>query len=114
MTIAEQEQQILRVKSSSFQPKLDEQLEIVLGSAVLGAVKTTLEAALDEEVKAELAKMEKERSRRSGYFQRGLNTQYGYLKGLRVPKLRQGNREREWQILQRYQRSLGNLLNWLC
>jgi len=114
MTIAEREQQILRVKSSSFQPELDEALEATLRSAVLEAVKTTLEAALDEEVKAELLKMGDDRPRRSGYFQRGLDTQYGHLSDLRVPKLRQRNKEREWQILQRYQRGLGNLLNWLC
>jgi acyl-CoA hydrolase len=49
MNIAEREQQILRVKASSFQPELDEALEQALRTAVLGAVKTTLEAALDEE-----------------------------------------------------------------
>jgi transposase-like protein len=114
MTIAEREQQILRVKSNSFQSELDEQLEAALRSAVLEAVKTTLEAALDEEVKAELATMGDRRPRRSGYFQRGLDTQYGHLHDLRVPKLRQRNKDREWQILHRYQRGLGNLLNWLC
>ena len=36
------------------------------------------------------------------------------MSDLRVPKLRARNGEREWQILQRYQRGLGNLLNWLC
>jgi putative transposase len=114
MTIAEREQQILRVKASSFQPELDEALEQALRTAVLRAVKTTLEAALDEEVKAELAKLAADRPRRSGYFQRGLDTQYGHLSDLRVPKLRRRNGEREWQILQRYQRGLGNLVNWLC
>lgn len=114
MTIAEREQEILRVKAASFQPELDEALEQSLRVAVLAAVKTTLEAALDEEVKAELAKMGQERPRRSGYFQRGLDTQYGQVRDLRVPKLRQRNGEREWQILQRYQRGLGNLVNWLC
>lgn len=114
MNNAEREQQILRVKATSFQPELDEVLEQALRKAVLGAVKTTLEAALDEEVKAELAKLVKDRPRRSGYFQRGLDTQYGHLSDLRVPKLRRRNGEREWQILHRYQRGLGNLLNWLC
>jgi putative transposase len=114
MTIAEREQEILRVKATSFQPELEEALEQSLRVAVLAAVKATLEAALDEEVKAELAKMGQERPRRSGYFQRGLDTQYGQVKDLRVPKLRQRNGEREWQILQRYQRGLGNLVNWLC
>jgi len=114
MSIAEREQQILRVKANSFQPELDEALEEALRNTVIEAVKKTLEAALEEEVKAELAKLIEDRPRRSGYFQRGLDTQYGYIKNLRVPKLRRRNGEREWQILQRYQRELGNLLNWLC
>ena len=114
MKIAEREQQILRVKATSFQPELDEALEQALQTAVLEAIKTTLETALKEEIKAELAKLLEDRPRRSGYFERGLDTQYGHLSNLRVPKLRRRNKEREWQILQRYQRELGNLLNWLC
>jgi transposase-like protein len=47
---------------------------------------------------------------RSGYYYRGVNTQYGQISDLAVPTLREGNKEREWQILERYQRSLGNLL----
>ena len=57
MTIPQREQQIHRVKASSFQPELDEALEQALRSAVIAAVKITLEAALKEEVKAELAQM---------------------------------------------------------
>jgi putative transposase len=114
MNIAEREQQILRVKATSFQPELDEVLEQTLRAAVLEAVKTTLEAALDQEVKAELLKMAADRPYRSGYFHRELDTQYGQVSDLRVPKLRRRNLEREWQILQRYQRGLGNLVNWLC
>jgi len=71
MNKAEREQQILRVKATSFQPELDESLEEALRAAVLEAVKTALEKALDEEVKAELAKLSSDRPRRSGYFQRG-------------------------------------------
>jgi transposase-like protein len=114
MNIAQREQEILRVKASSFQPELDEALEQALRRSVVEAVKTTLEAALDEEVKTELSTMGKDRPRRSGYFYRGLDTQYGHVSDLRVPKLRQRNKERDWQILQRYQRGLGNLVNWLC
>jgi putative transposase len=110
MKIAEREQLILRV----FQPELDESLKQALRVSVLEAVKTVLESALEEEVKAELAKLTENKPRRSGYFQRGLDTQYGHVSDLRVPKLRRRNGEREWQILQRYQRGLGNLLNWLC
>jgi len=114
MNKAEREQQILRVKATSLQPEPDEALEQTLRVAVLEAVKTALEKALDEEVKAELTKLNSDRPRRSGYFERGLDTQYGHVRGLRVPKLRRRNGEREWQILQRYQRGLGNLMNWLC
>ena len=114
MTITQREQQIHRVKENRFQPELDEALEEALRSAVIEAVRMTLEAALQEEVKAEVSQMSGERPRRSGYLRRGLDTQYGQIKDLRVPKLRGRNKEREWQILQRYQRGLGNLLNWLC
>lgn len=114
MTIAQREQQIYRVRESSFQSELDEALESALRSSVVAAVKTTLEAALEAEVKAELAKMSGDRPRRSGYFHRGLDTQYGHIDELRVPKLRERNKEREWQVLARYQRGLGNLLNWMC
>ena len=42
MTIAHREQQIQRVKASSFQPELDEALDQALRSAVIEAVKITL------------------------------------------------------------------------
>jgi putative transposase len=114
MTIAQREQQIHRVKASSFQPELDEALEQTLRTAVVAAVKTTLEAALVGELQVDLSKMTAQRPRRSGYFRRGLDTQYGHIQDLQVPKLRGRNKEREWQVLRRYQRGLGNLLNWMC
>ena len=70
-------------------------LEQAMKSAVLEVAKTVLESALEEEVKAELAKLASDRPRRSGYFQRGLDTQYGHMSNLRVPKLRRRNSERE-------------------
>ena len=114
MTIQEREAQILRVKATSIQPELDSALEESLRTAVVSAVKTTLEAALEEELSADLARMIWDKPRRSGHFSRGLDTQYGHVPDLQVPKLRRRNREREWQILGRYQRGLGNLLDWLC
>ena len=115
MTIAEREQQILRVKKQGFHKELDEALADKLKTEVVSTVKTVLESALEEEVKAFLKPlMGKERPHRSGYYDRGLNTQYGQIQDLTIPKLRQQNREREWQILQRYERSLGNLLDWMC
>jgi putative transposase len=86
MTIAQREQQIHRVKASSFQPELDEALEQALRTAVVAAVKTTLEAALVGELQVDLSKMTAQRPRRSGYFNRGLDTQYGHIQDLRVPK----------------------------
>jgi hypothetical protein len=46
MTIAEREQQILRVKEQSFQPAIEEALEQKLREGVLEVVKMTLEASL--------------------------------------------------------------------
>ncbi len=110
MSIAEREKQILRVKKQGFHRELDEALAEKLTTEVVGTVKMVLESALDEEVKAFLKPlMGKEKPHRSGYYRRGLNTQYGRIQDLAVPKLRQRNGEREWQILQRYERSLGNL-----
>lgn len=114
MTIQDREAQILRVKASSFQSELDAALEESLRTAVISAVKTTIEAALEDELTSDLATMGSDRPRRSGHYTRGLDTQYGHIAALQVPKLRQRNGERTWQILERYQRGLGSLLDWLC
>jgi transposase-like protein len=113
MSIAEREKQILRVSQQGFHGKLDEALTSKLKTEVVDTVKTVLESALKEEVTEFLNKREK-KPYRSGYYSRGVNTQYGQISDLAVPKLREGNKEREWQILERYQRSLGNLLDWMC
>jgi putative transposase len=115
MTIAEREQQILRVREQGFHAGLDKTLTSKLNAEVVATVKAVLESALDEEVKAFLNTLASvQKPHRSGYYRRGLNTQYGQIRDLAIPKLRQRNPEREWQILQRYQRSLGNLLDWMC
>lgn len=111
MTIAEREQQILRIKNASFQSELDEQLALHLRKQVMMVVQTTLEAALIEEVTADVARLHP-KPRRSGYFQRTLDTQYGRIDRLAVPKLRHSNKERSWGILERYQRSLRGLLDF--
>lgn len=112
MTIKQKEEQILRIKQASFEAGLNEALEKELRSAVVRTVQTTLEAALVEEVEAHLAELSGEKPRRSGYYERTLETQYGAIEDLAVPKLRNGNAEREWQILQRYERSLYGLLDY--
>jgi putative transposase len=114
MTIAAREEQILRIRSQGIHPDLSEQLSETLRSSVIAAVKTVMEGALQEEVSEFLSQVAGEKPQRSGFYSRGLNTQYGVIPDLRVPKLRRRNAERSWQILERYQRSLGNLIDWLC
>jgi|APDOM4702015191_1054821.scaffolds.fasta_scaffold60957_1 transposase-like protein len=115
MTIATREEQILRIQATSPYPELNEALEASLKAEVLKVTQCTLESALIEEVQQHLSNLGENRPRRSGYFQRTLNSEYGQIQGLSVPKLRCGNGQRDWQILQRYQRSLGSLLNFcLC
>jgi transposase-like protein len=114
MTILEREGQILRVRAQGIHPDLSETLSETLRIAVISTVKTVMEGALQEEVSQFLAQMGGDKPQRSGSYGRGLNTQYGEIPDLQVPKLRRRNGEREWQILERYQRSLGNLVDWLC
>ena len=115
MTIAEREQQILRVKSQSFQSELASELEAALRTEVALVIKATIEAALVEELEGFRASRSGSQPRRSGYFPRLLDTQYGRIPDLRVPKLRSNNQERQWQILQRYQRGIRSLLDFtLC
>lgn len=114
MTIATREEQIVRIQKASFQAELNEELETKLKQNVVQVVKTTLETALVEEVKAHLAGLEEAKPRRSGYFGRRLDTRFGRIEALSVPKLRQGNKERQWEILTRYQRSRGYLLDVAC
>lgn len=111
MSIAEREATIIRIKESSFQSELDEALESKLREEVVKVVQTTIEAALEEELLSELEQM-RDQPRRSGYFKRTLDTQYGRIGELSVPKLRHSNKLRKWAILDRYQRSLGHLLDF--
>lgn len=114
MTIAEREQQILRVRAQGVHPGLEAALAEQLETEVRSTVKQVLEGALREEVTEFLNQLEGKKPHRSGYYERQLHTEYGYIEKLQVPKLRERNSERNWQILERYQRSLGNLLDWLC
>jgi len=114
MTIAIRKEQIIRIKKASFQSELNEALEKRIRDRVVATVKTIIEAALVEELEADLAEWSGPQPRRSGYFSRILDTLYGRILELFVPKLRWGNKEREWKILKRYQRALTSLLDWLC
>ena len=48
---------------------------------------------------------------RSGYYHRELLTQYGRIPDLRIPKLRKGNGDLEWQTISRYERCWGPFLD---
>ncbi|MEO1400155.1 MAG: transposase [Cyanobacteria bacterium J06635_1] len=111
---AEREIQIQRVQTQTFQQRLNQQLETDLRDSVVKTVERVLEAALVEEVKADLAQFEGSQPRRSGYYSRRVDTQYGRIDQLLVPKLRGRNRERTWQILERYQRGIRGFLDWVC
>jgi len=111
MNTSECEAAILRVQAASFQSELDSALQEALHSRVVEMVRTVLEGALVEEVNADLAAWEGPRPRRSGYYPRITDTQYGRIADLRVPKLRWGNEQREWQILIRYEKGLRGWLD---
>lgn len=112
MTKETKEAEIMRVKEASFSPGLTAELQEQLRTDVVSTVQATLEEALVEEVEAHRTGLDGEQPRRSGYYERGLGTQYGQINKLRVPKLRFGNPDREWQILSRYQRCLTGLLDY--
>jgi putative transposase len=102
----------LRVQAQHPYPELNEVLQEKLDTEVLGVTQSVLEAALCEELQEHLKTLSGERPRRSGYFKRVLDSEHGRIAALSVPKLRHSNAQREWQILQRYQRGLGSLLNF--
>jgi hypothetical protein len=81
MSIAEREKQILRVSQQGFHRKLDEALTPKLKKEVVDRVKTVLESPLKEEVTEFFNKREK-KPYRSGYYSRGVNTQYGQISDL--------------------------------
>jgi len=112
MQIAAREQQILRIQEAGFHPPMNELLAQKLRADVLRTVQGVIEAALVEELLAERAKMNNP-PRRSGYYTRILDSLYGRIEALRMPKLRKGNKEREWQILERYEKGLGGYLAYM-
>jgi transposase-like protein len=113
-TIGERATEIQRIQRQTFQQTLHETLEAALRSRVVKTVQTVLESALVEEVKLEVEGFEGSKPRRSGYYIRVVDTQYGRIDHLRLPKLRQRNRERHWQVLERYQRGVQGFLDWIC
>ena len=91
MQLADREEQIIRIQSQSFQSELTAELEATLKLEVVGITQATIEAALVEELEAERSRRSGAIPRRSGYFSRVLDTEYGRIDELQVPKLRWGN-----------------------
>lgn len=112
MSIAQREEESLRIKQVSAYSEINEQLEQQIQADVLATVQATLEECLQAEVTAHLATLTGAKPRRSGTYRRSLNTRYGHIPDLAVPKLRTGNRARQWTVLTRYQRSQSSLLDY--
>ena len=121
-TKAEKKEQIETIWEASFQSEINEALKEGLREAALVGVKGCLEEALRQELTDHLGFEAYQRQesgpkppqeQRSGYFKRGVNTDHGHIPDLKVPKLRRGNKEREWQVLTRYQSSLQYVLDSL-
>ena len=110
MTKVETEQKILRIKQASFQNEMSEALQERIATEVVSTIQAILEEALVEELNQDIARMEC-KPRRSGYFQRSADTHYGRIDQLSVPKLRHSNKERQWQILERYQRGVNGFID---
>jgi putative transposase len=119
-TIAKLETDIKRIWRHSFQAELDTALEQHMRAQALVGVQAALEAALVEELLAARAAAQEATGGRTadyyraGTFQRRVLTRYGPIPDLHVPKLRQGNAARDWQILTRYQQAMPQVLDTLC
>ena len=107
-------------QQGSFQTELDDALHQTLRHQALAGVKATLETALERELDAHLGFAHHQQrtvggkppeQQRSGFFLRGLATEFGTIADLRVPKLRAGNAARVWQVLTRHQSVWQSLLD---
>src|SRR5262245_38585349 len=119
-TVATIATDVKRIWRHSFQAELDSDLELHLRAQALLGVRAALEAALLEELLAARAAVLLQSPDalpdyyRSEFFQRRVITRYGPIPDLRVPKLRQHNAIRSWQILAPYHQAMPHLLDTLC
>ena len=118
-TIAVKTQELEAMQQLFTTNVLLESLRQSVQSTALSAIQDTIEQALDEELTAHLGLARYERvpggrtpeQQRSGFFPRMLDTSFGHIEDLHVPKLRRGNGDREWMILERYHRIWRPLLD---
>lgn len=120
-TVNELKQHVERVWQALCPSPWDDVLDQQMRAVALHGVKLTLEAALREELSGTLERAVYERCTeptklwppRSGSYTRQVLTSYGRIPDVRVPKLRFGNRDRDWHILTRYQRLQNHSLDQL-
>jgi putative transposase len=114
-TIAQLKQQVDRIWYASFQTDLTDTLASHLRRHALLGVKAALETALLEELEVHRQPYRgqslPEHLQRSGTYTRRVLTTHGFIADLHIPKLRGGNRERTWLILNRYQQAMPVLLD---
>lgn len=100
---------IERIRATCFQHPVSAALQERLEEAVLAVERAVIEEVLEAELSRHLGFERYERTGeakppeklRSGHHSRGLETQYGVIKDLRVPKLRRGNKAIQWQASSR-------------
>ena len=121
-TLNDRKVEIEHIWRQSFQRELNEVLQTQLGMVARSGVKACLESALQEELSihlgfdpygCQIAGGKAAEKYRSGFYERIVTTAFGDIDDLRVPKLRRGNKAREWRILQRYQRCSQHLIDSL-
>jgi transposase-like protein len=116
--IVERIQETEIVLNSIFGVDLHNQIETCLQKATIPVIKDCVENLIKEELQEHIKESKAkgvatEDLYRSGTFKRGLTTLYGYIKDLFVPKLRKGNMERKWNVLNRYKCLMPSLISKL-
>lgn len=107
-----------RIRAECFQHPNGQVWLKQIDAEVQQAVKHVVEEALVQELNDYLGFARYERTgaakpaqqHRSGSWGRSLRTLWGTVE-VRVPKLRQGNKQRPWQVLVRYERNFGPWLD---
>jgi len=110
--------QIERIRAACYAHPVSRLLQERLDAEAQHLVQRVVEEALVQELDEYLGFGPYERTGaakpaqqlRSGRWTRSLRTMWGPV-SVRVPKLRQGNAERPWQVLERYERSFGPWLD---
>jgi len=107
-----------RIRAECFQYPVGQALMEQANTQVKQVITSVIEEAIVQELNEHLGFERYERTgeakpahqHRSGTWSRSVRTLWGETE-VRVPKLRQGNKERNWQILERYERNFGPWLD---